>query len=178
MNRETYVGHNSELCGRCIQLGHSCQNEAILNEEEVTLTETFNVALVIAPKNNLSQKKRKQQAKVQFDLLATDERAQPVSIPIDEPRAETSQPSFVESHAGSLEESKIGETSSAQQSEGSIEESDTEEQDTGSHEEPLIESETDEDGVESHERSLEVSETGETNSAPTSEGSSEQSDIG
>lgn len=64
MNRETYIGHNSDLCGKCIELGHSCQNES--DDDEVVddshLAQLIDEALVIQQKP--SQKERKRQNKM------------------------------------------------------------------------------------------------------------------
>ncbi|KAI3632389.1 hypothetical protein MIR68_009495 [Amoeboaphelidium protococcarum] len=76
MNRETMVGHNSELCQKCEELGYSCMNEIGNDDDdddiaiESDFAQLVDAALVSTRK--LSQKERKRLAK-QGKLSAMDD---------------------------------------------------------------------------------------------------------
>ncbi len=71
MNRETYIGHNSDLCGRCIELGYSCQTLSELEnmedaeEDDIAANNTIPTLIDLASlaTTKMSQKERKRLAK-------------------------------------------------------------------------------------------------------------------
>ena len=62
MNRETLIGHNSDLCGKCIQLGYSCQSYCELEQDSIDHQDMGNAlddTIKFSVKPKLSQKQQK-----------------------------------------------------------------------------------------------------------------------
>ena len=62
MNRETFIGHNSDLCGKCIQLGYSCQSYCDSEEDSIDDQDMGNALddnIIFSVKPKLSQKQQK-----------------------------------------------------------------------------------------------------------------------
>lgn len=74
-NRETFIGHNTDLCGKCIELGYSCQSSCELEQQdsyeyqdkENSLYDT----ILFSAKPKLSQKQQKA-SKVKKDRASRD----------------------------------------------------------------------------------------------------------